>query len=434
MVSLDLSTHSSLRALEQRRRAIEPLAVNAEHIGQTQEALDFARGEACINGSCQRCRSDLKFLRRKRKPERRSTGNAFRVVDLFAGCGGMSLGLDEAARRLDYRLEIPLAADTDEEVMQVYGANLPNASVKTADVTELFDGQVGSDPTLTEQQTKRLTGEVDVLLGGPPCQGHSDLNNHTRRRDPKNALYLRMARAAEVLAPKVVVVENVVSVQRDEADVVYATSQALAHAGYAVRTQVVDLRRVGVPQRRRRHLLIASRVPQIDPVSTLKHLGNGMSDHSDRTVRWAIHDLLSTEADGIYDLASARSVENARRIAYLFEEGLYDLPNDKRPECHRDREHTYVSMYGRLRWDEPAQTITTGFGSMGQGRYVHPARRRTITPHEAARLQTFPDWFDFGKETPRGVLAKMIGNAVPPLLMVALGLEILPRLSLPLPS
>jgi DNA (cytosine-5)-methyltransferase 1 len=77
-------------------------------------------------------------------------------------------------------------------------------------------------------------------------------------------------------------------------------------------------------------------------------------------------------------------------------------------------------MYGRLHWDRPAQTVTTGFGSMGQGRYVHPSRRRTITPHEAARLQTFPDWFDFGQSS-RGQLADMIGNAVPPLVMVALG-------------
>ena len=73
--------------------------------------------------------------------------------------------------------------------------------------------------------------------------------------------------------------------------------------------------------------------------------------------------------------------------------------------------------------------MTTGFGSMGQGRYVHPRRPRTLTPHEAARLQTFPDWFDFGAETPRGVLAKVIGNAVPPLLMVELGGRLIPYLA-----
>ena len=130
----------------------------------------------------------------------------------------------------------------------------------------------------------------------------------------------------------------------------------------------------------------------------------------------------------MYDTASATSEKNAERIDFLFDNGLYDLPNRHRPACHRNGGHSYVSMYGRLRWTRPAQTITTGFGSMGQGRYVHPQRRRTLTPHEAARLQTFPDWFQFGDETPRGVLATVIGNAVPPLLTVELGRIVIPAL------
>jgi DNA (cytosine-5)-methyltransferase 1 len=150
-----------------------------------------------------------------------------------------------------------------------------------------------------------------------------------------------------------------------------------------------------------------------------------MPDHHDRTVRWAIQDLMDVKARSPYETAGGMSKENARRIEYLFGHRLHDLPNTQRPDCHRDGDHSYISMYGRLRWDGPAQTITTGFGSMGQGRYVHPARRRTITPHEAARLQTFPDWFDFGEESSRSLLAKMIGNAVPPLVMVALGTEII---------
>jgi DNA (cytosine-5)-methyltransferase 1 len=85
-------------------------------------------------------------------------------------------------------------------------------------------------------------------------------------------------------------------------------------------------------------------------------------------------------------------------------------------------------MYGRLRWDAPAQTITSGYGSMGQGRYVHPGRRRTLTPHEAARLQTIPDWFTFDSAGTRTELARMIGNAVPPLLGAAIGRLMLPRL------
>ena len=144
-------------------------------------------------------------------------------------------------------------------------------------------------------------------------------------------------------------------------------------------------------------------------------------------MKWAIHDLLNVKNGAAFDTPNQRSEENRKRMAYLFDHGLYDLPNTQRPECHRDREHRYTSVYGRLRWDRPAQTITTGFRAMGQGRYVHPQRRRTITPHEAARLQTLPDWLDVG-EADRGVLAKAIGNAVPPLLMVHLGVQVISRL------
>src|SRR4029453_9475753 len=103
-------------------------------------------------------------------------------------------------------------------------------------------------------------GDVDILLGGPPCQGHSDLNNHTRRRDPKNALYSRMARAAEVLHPKAVIIENVTPVRWDQGGVVEQASQSLTSAGYKVGGRVLDLRRLGVPQRRKRFVLVAVRI------------------------------------------------------------------------------------------------------------------------------------------------------------------------------
>ena len=127
---------------------------------------------------------------------------------------------------------------------------------------------------------------------------------------------------------------------------------------------------------------------------------------------------------------SAASPENAQRMEWLIDNNRFDLPNEMRPDCHHD-DHSYRSMYGRLDWDQPAQTITTGYGSMGQGRYMHPSRPRTLTPHEAARLQTFPDFFEFGDDQPRKTWAHVIGNAVPPLLGVHIGQPLLTAMAQP---
>ncbi len=124
---------------------------------------------------------------------------------------------------------------------------------------------------------------------------------------------------------------------------------------------------------------------------------------------------------------SRMTATNTERIKHLFMNRLYELPDAVRPSCHRDKAHTYQSVYGRLRWGCPAQTITSGFGSMGQGRYVHPQRQRLITPHEAARIQGFPDFFDFSAAGGVTALRTMIGNAVPPPLMISLFEHILRR-------
>jgi len=102
-------------------------------------------------------------------------------------------------------------------------------------------------------------------------------------------------------------------------------------------------------------------------------------------------------------------------MRWLLDNNAFDLPNRLRPPCHQG-DHSYVSMYGRLKWDEPAQTITSGYGSLGQGRFMHPTLPRTLTPHEAARLQGFPDYFTFGSALTRTEAAVIIGNAVPPAL------------------
>lgn len=272
-------------------------------------------------------------------------------------------------------------------------------------------------------------GDVHLGLAGPPCQGHSDLNNHTRRADPRNALYSKIARAAAVLEPKVLCVENVPAVRNDHGGILETTKDELQGLGYLVHDGFIDMHLIGVPQRRRRHILLACEPGHGEPKALLEQLvDHPCRDHLPRDVRWAIDDLKDVSSETIYDTASVPSMENRRRIAYLFDRRRHNLPNHLRPQCHRDYEHTYNSMYGRLWWDRPAQTITSGYGSMGQGRYVHPGRRRTLTPHEAARLQTIPDWFRFNDAKTRTALARMIGNAVPPLLGLNLGRLVLPSL------
>ena len=248
---------------------------------------------------------------------------------------------------------------------------------------------------------------------------HSDLNNHTRRADPKNELYLRMARFAELVGPTHIVIENVPAVVHDKNKVVQRTIRALEDLGYNVDSSLVEMKKIGVPQGRRRHVVVASKSNVISIASSLARYAG-----RPRSVGWVLEDLLDARAEGIFDSPSVATAVNKQRIDYLFEHDLLDLPDKLRPECHREGGHSYKSVYGRLHWDLPAQTITSGFGSMGQGRYVHPKRRRTITPHEAARIQFIPDHFKWG-DIARTALAEMIGNAVPPKVTYILALELL---------
>ena len=136
------------------------------------------------------------------------------------------------------------------------------------------------------------------------------------------------------------------------------------------------------------------------------------------TLREAIGDLEHAENMSFMDSVPTLSPENVARIDYLFDHNLYDLPNKVRPDCHKNG-HSYPAVYGRLDWDKPSPTITTGFTSPGRGRYIHPSQRRVITPREAARIQGFPDSFVFSLDDVvphRKHLCKWIGEAVPSVL------------------
>lgn len=353
--------------------------------------------------------SDKQFLV-SAKWRRRDSGTTspVRVADLFSGCGGLSLGVQEACSCLGIGFEPLLAIDNDERALTVYERNFEPVHAVNDDITSILDGGVGAPATATEMAWQDKLGRVDVLLAGPPCQGHSDLNNKSRRQDPRNLLYERVGRFAELFHPEHILIENVPAVVHGRDGTLSATVELLQKVGYHVDAGLVGLIGLGVAQRRKRHIVVASLTKRVAIAGIVEKYRV-----PERDLRWAIGDLEGTRGGGEFERPASLSAENRRRIRYLFENNLYELPNEQRPECHQNAEHSYKSMYGRLRWTDPAQTITSGFGSPGQGRFVHPSEPRTLTPHEAARLQFFPDFFDFSCIENRTALARMIGNAVP---------------------
>ena len=363
---------------------------------------------------------DQSFLRLCRRPRIHADKPPVRVVDLFSGCGLMSLGVWEACRALERRAVVVMACDVEPSARETYATNFPGSRVVPEPIEQLFDGRRGARPTSNEKAQLRALGDVDILVGGPPCQGHSNLNNHTRRDDPKNQLYGRMARFAELVRPRHIIVENVPQVLCDRGAAVDRTKDWLVWLGYLVDDGVVELGNMGVAQRRKRHVLVASLQHQPDVGQVCEQFWR-----RPRSVMWAIEDLLDIVPDREIDRPSSVSAANRRRIEYLFHNNRDDLPDSMRPDCHRLKLHSYRSVYGRMKWTEPAQTITSGFLSMGQGRFVHAKRRRTLTVHEAARLQSIPDFFSFPSNIGRSQLAVLIGNAVPTRLTYVFAIELL---------
>jgi len=365
--------------------------------------------------------ADASFLRSTEWPSLVPNATAVRVADVFSGAGLMSLGIWEACRAAGRRMEPIVAADMNADALRVYQTNFPGVVGIGGNIEGRLDRAIGEELSPLERAFGEQIGHIDILIGGPPCQGHSDLNNYTRRVDPKNRLYQRMARFAEVVLPNHIIVENVSAVLHDRHDVVSTTKIRLIEIGYEVDDAVVEIGSLGLPQHRRRHVLVASRTRTPNIARSL-----AAYERPTRSLKWAISDLRRLSAPSEFDRASTAGRTNQKRIDYLFDHGKYDLPNSQRPDCHKNNPgHSYKSVYGRLHWDRPAQTITSGFTCMGQGRFVHPRERRTLTPHEAARLQFIPDFFHIGEGVKRTALAQLIGNAVPPKLTYTLALELL---------
>jgi DNA (cytosine-5)-methyltransferase 1 len=320
---------------------------------------------------------------------------SFTAIDLFCGCGGLSQGMKQAG------FNILLAIDNSKEAIASYKLNHPEVTALQRDIT-----------TVTAAEIRRLLGkqEVDLLAGCPPCQGFSSvrrLNKNRSVRDSRNILLLEFLRIVKITKPKTIMLENVPALER-----YFLFKQflrGLAKAGYQVNYSVVNIARYGVPQRRRRFVLLGSRLGSIkikEPTDTT------------RTVRHAIGSLESPtrSADPLHRMIPKHTKRVRDIIKRIPRNGgsWSDLPKSYWLDCHTKDRVGFNDIYGRLRWDTVSPTITGGCLNPSKGRFLHPTKNRVITPREAALLQSFPRYYRFPTHIPRGILASLIGNALPP--------------------
>ena len=364
------------------------------------------------------------------------TRQRIHTVDLFCGAGGLAVGVAQLAQEVGARVITALAVDTDVDATAVYARNHRTRMTLGESATTLVDFRTRGEgvkaefvypPEIIDPEIASVAADADLVMAGPPCQGHSNLNNHSRRTDRRNSLYLHVPAMAIAGKARAVLIENVTSVVHDAAQVVDGAKSLLTAAGYQVAEGVLSAAAMGWPQTRRRHFLVAKRGDLCSPIP-LEEVESVLALDRPLSLEWAIggDQKLSTEPK-MHDVAEY-SDKNLARIQYLFDNDEHDLPNTERPDCHQSGT-TYGSVYGRMRADQPAPTITTGFLTPGRGRFIHPTEPRTLSPAEAARLQGFPDDYSFRPSVDtvptRSQLTKWIGDAVPMPLAYAAALSAL---------
>ena len=359
-----------------------------------------------------------------------SHARPLRIADLFCGAGGLALGVGQLANELGRSVVWGLVVDSDPGAVATFAANHDVRVRDTRAVTSLIDYRVRGyadrssfayEPELLDEDVASAANGLGLLTAGPPCQGHSSLNNRSRGRDPRNQLMLCVAAFAAAANVPRVIIENVPRVVRDAAGVVATARALLRSRGYRVTEGVLAADEMGWPQTRRRYFMVACRGVGPLPIASVRRaLADPGAERGERSVSWLLGQVprgrVTAEAKDPLDVPTMHSDENQARINWLFDSGAYDLPDSRRPRCHQDGT-TYGAVYGRMRPGRPAPTITTGFTSPGRGRFVHPTERRAITPREASVIQGFPLGYRFvaagGGAPSRTQLAKWIGDAVP---------------------
>ncbi len=345
-----------------------------------------------------------------------------KAIDAFCGSGGLTLGLDRAG------FSVIAGFDLDPVCIQTLKHNSKYIShpVFQSDVRDLLGGNlleiVGIRP-----------GELDLLAGGPPCQGFSVQRTIGSDSDARNLLVHDYGDLIQEVLPKFFLIENVPGIGGSRGrDVLAAFVIRMQKSDYIIHQAILDAQEFDVPQRRRRYIIVGER---IDNDGEPRFKWPTPSKCRRVTVRQTIGRLPAPPLDGSEHpklpnhRADKLSALNRERIAALLPgQGRTDLPDHLLADCHKLGADVigHRNVYGRMAWDEVAPTITARFDSFTRGKFGHPDQPRTISLREGARLQTFPDDFVFcGNKVE---VARQIGNAVPTKLAEALGTAILQAL------
>lgn len=339
------------------------------------------------------------------------------TVDLFAGAGGLSLGFHLA----DVGYTPVFAVEHEPAAAETFERNFG---------CEVFAGDIEDGPEYPD--------EVDVIIGGPPCQGFSPLG---RDRDDEsrarlNGLWKHYLDAVRTLQPKAFVIENVPEFQRSAQflELLRLLDTDTELRAYTPAFGVLNAADYGVPQRRRRGILVAVRDHEGDlpwpPPPT--HGPDSPDGLAYATVRDAFDGLPSrTKGTDPYIVGDVQHLHFGRRpLASSLERYKAIPPGGNRfdlmanrpditPACWLNKPTGTTDVMGRMLWDQPSATIRTEFFKPEKGRYLHPTANRVISHREAARIQSFPDWYVF--EGTKIQIARQIGNAVPPDLGRAIG-------------
>ena len=351
-------------------------------------------------------------------------GQKMKAIDLFSGCGGLSLGFLQAGYSIDRAVEY------DAVIAETYKHNHPEVDVIVDDIKNIDTARVFH------------VNDADVIIGGPPCQGFSMAGARIRHGfidDPRNYLFKHYFNVVKTVKPKAFVMENVKGMKNmqggkifQEILNIFSDPEMTGGQPYYLFHKIVKAVDFGVPQKRERLVIIGTTIPGLwfDKLwlETEAEIAEEIPDYFTAvTVRDAISNLPAVSPDGIienpipettyqkYLACIGETITNHTKSNHSNKavERMRQIGNGQNfTELDEEINSVHSGSYGRLCWDEPAATITTRFDTPAGGRFIHPVEDRTLSPREAARIQSFPD--DFVFYGAKREISRQIGNAVPP--------------------